>query len=161
MAPNPTSTASTSPTPIALVTGGSRGLGLALVTQLVSRGWCVVTDGRDATRLARAGDGLPRPGLVTAVPGDVRDPVHRARLIEAVRAAAPGAAAGPDLLVHTATPLGAVVPLPPLAEQPLDEVEEILAVHTIAPLALTQAALPLLRHRSGRIISISSDAAGE
>ncbi len=146
--------------PLALVTGGSRGLGLALVTELVSRGWRVVTDGRDPARLARAVDGLPRPHFVTAVPGDIRDPAHRRRLIEATEAAAAGSAGGLDLLVHNASTLG-TIPLPALAEQPLDDLEEVLAVHTLAPLALTQAALPLLRRRSGRLISISSDAAVE
>src|SRR4051812_21231090 len=159
----PALTTPTSPTPLALVTGGSRGLGLALVTELVSRGWRVVTDGRDPARLAHAVDGLPRPNFVTAVPGDVRDPAHRRRLIEATEAAAAaavGPAGGLDLLVHNASTLG-TVPLPPLVEQPLDDFERVLAVHTVAPLALTQAAMPLLRRRSGRLISISSDAAVE
>src|SRR3954451_24776955 len=156
----PTLRTPTSPTPLALITGGSRGLGLALVTELVSRGWRVVTDGRDPARLAQAVDGLPRPNFITAVPGDVRDPAHRRRLIEAVEAAAAGSGGGLDLLVHNASTLGAV-PLPPLVEQPLDDFERVLAVHTVAPLALTQAAMPLLRRRSGRLISISSDAAVE
>src|SRR3954470_4030142 len=82
----PTLRTPTAPTPLALVTGGSRGLGLALVTELVSRGWRVVTDGRDPARLAHAVDALPRPHFVPAVPGDIRDPAHRRRLIEATEA---------------------------------------------------------------------------
>jgi NAD(P)-dependent dehydrogenase (short-subunit alcohol dehydrogenase family) len=142
------------------VTGGSRGLGLALVTALVSRGWRVVLDARDPARLARAVDGLPRPNFVTAVPGDIRDAAHRARLIEATEAAAPGSGGGLDLLVHNASTLGSA-PLRPLADQPLDDFEKLLAVHVTAPLALTRSALPLLHRRSGRLISISSDAAVE
>src|SRR3954454_13512450 len=119
----PALTTPASPTPLALVTGGSRGLGLALVTELVSRGWRVVTDGRDPARLAHAVDGLPRPNFVTAVPGDVRDPAHRRQLLQApetaAAAAAGGSAGGLDLLVHNASTLG-TIPLPPLVEQPLD-----------------------------------------
>src|SRR3954451_10239912 len=162
--PTPTPRTPTSQPPLALVTGGSRGLGLALVTEFVSRGWRIVTDGRDPARLAHAVDGLPRPNFVTAVPGDVRDPAHRRQLIQATEtaaaAAAGGSAGGLDLLVHNASTLG-TIPLPPLVEQRLDDFERALAVHTVAPLALTQAAMPLLRRRSGRLISISSDAAVE
>src|SRR3954447_9718244 len=106
----PALTTPTSPTPLALVTGGSRGLGLALVTELVSRGWRVVTDGRDPARLPHAVDRLPPPNLLPAVPGDVRDPAHRRRLIEATEAAAAavGSAGGLDLLVHNASTLGTV-----------------------------------------------------
>src|SRR3954454_2334577 len=110
----PALTTPASPTPLALVTGGSRGLGLALVTELVSRGWRVVTDGRDPARLAHAVDGLPRPNFVTAVPRDGGDPAHRRRLIQATEAAAAaGSTGGLDLLVHNASTLG-TIPLPPL-----------------------------------------------
>jgi NAD(P)-dependent dehydrogenase (short-subunit alcohol dehydrogenase family) len=145
----------TSSAPVALVTGGSRGLGAALVAALVAREWRVVLDGRDPARLAELVDSLPSPRFVTAVPGDVADPAHRRRLLQAATAAG-----GLDLLVNNASTLGQV-PLPPLAEYRLDELETVLAVNTIAPLALVQSALPLLRARGGRIIDVSSDAAVE
>jgi NAD(P)-dependent dehydrogenase (short-subunit alcohol dehydrogenase family) len=145
----------TSAPPVALVTGGSRGLGAALVTALVEREWRVVLDGRDPVRLAQFVDTLPAPHFVTAVPGDVVDPAHRRRLIEAVTAAG-----GLDLLVNNASTLGQV-PLPPLAEYRLDELEATFQTNTVAPLALTQAALPLLDVRQGRIVNVSSDAAVE
>src|SRR3954453_17466337 len=91
--------------PIALVTGGSAGLGRALVHALHDRGWTVVTDGRDAARLAQATRDLDS---VAAVPGDVADSRHRDELVAAVRRLA-GPDGGLDLLVHNASTLG---PLP-------------------------------------------------
>src|SRR5215218_458145 len=114
--------------PTALVTGASRGLGLALSTALSSRGWRLVVDGRDADRLRAAAAALPRPDLVTAIPGDVADPAHRAALAQAVRP-------GLDLLVNNASDLGPS-PLPRLADLRPADLEHLLAVNAVAPLAL-------------------------
>lgn len=140
-------------TSTALITGASRGLGRALAAALVERGWRVVVDGRDAERLADAVARLPRPELATAVPGDVADPDHRVALAEAV---------GPrlDLLVNNASDLGPS-PLVPLSRLPVDVLQAVLAVNTLAPLALVQLTLPELRRASGRVLNISSDAAVE
>ncbi|TFV90508.1 SDR family oxidoreductase [Blastococcus sp. CT_GayMR16] len=137
----------------ALVTGASRGLGRALATALADRGWRLVLDGRDAGRLATAVAALPSPDLVTAVPGNVTDPRHRAALAEAV---------GPrlDLLVNNASDLGPS-PLPRLADLDPAELLRVLAVNTVAPLALVQAVLPALRAAQGTVVDISSDAAVE
>jgi NAD(P)-dependent dehydrogenase (short-subunit alcohol dehydrogenase family) len=137
----------------ALVTGASRGLGRALSAALADRGWRLVLDGRDAERLATAVAALPHPELVTAVPGDVADPQHRAALAEAV---------GPrlDLLVNNASNLGPS-PLPQLADLPPEQFLRVLTVNTVAPLALVQAVLPALRLARGRVVDISSDAAVE
>ncbi|MEU2349779.1 SDR family oxidoreductase [Modestobacter sp. NPDC049651] len=139
--------------PVALLTGGSRGLGAALASALSTRGWRLVLDGRDAGRLSSAVAALPHPELVTALAGDVADPAHRAALADA---------AGPrlDLLVHNASDLGPS-PLVPLAELPTDRFTRVLAVNTVAPLALTQLVLPALDRAAGRVLSISSDAAVE
>ncbi|RFU22288.1 SDR family NAD(P)-dependent oxidoreductase [Geodermatophilus marinus] len=140
-------------TPTALVTGASRGLGAALATALSERGWRLVVDGRDADRLAATAAALPRPDLVTALPGDVADPAHRAAL---------AAAAGDrlDLLVNNASDLGPV-PLPGLADLPPERLTRLLAVNTVAPLALVQAVLPALERAGGRVLDVSSDAAVE
>ncbi|MGY1635632.1 SDR family NAD(P)-dependent oxidoreductase [Geodermatophilus sp. SYSU D00742] len=140
-------------TPTALVTGASRGLGAALTEALSRRGWRLVVDGRDPDRLAATVAALPRPGLVTAVAGDVADPAHRAALAAAV----PGRL---DLLVNNASDLGPT-PMPRLADLPPAALERVLAVNTVAPLALLQAVLPALERAGGRVLDISSDAAVE
>ena len=139
--------------PTALVTGASAGLGHALAAALSGRGWRLVVDARDADRLAAAVATLPHPELVTAMPGDVADPAHRAEL---------AAAAGDrlDLLVNNASELGPT-PLPRLADLPPAALERVLAVNTVAPLALIQAVLPALERARGAVLDVSSDAAVE
>ena len=132
-----------------IVTGASRGLGLALTRTLSDRGWQLVVDGRDADALRRAVSGLPG---VVAVPGDVADPEHRTRLLEA-------SGAELDLLVNNASSLGPT-PLPALQSYPLDELRRLYEVNVLAPLALAQLALPRLRH-GARVVNVSSDAASE
>ncbi len=139
--------------PTALVTGASRGLGVALAEALNRRGWRLVVDGRDPDRLAAGVAALPRPDLVTALAGDVADPAHRAALAAAVGDRL-------DLLVNNASDLGPT-PLPRLADLPPAALERVLAVNTVAPLALVQAALPALERARGVVLDVSSDAAVE
>src|SRR4051794_19842628 len=120
--------------PTALVTGASAGLGSALAAALSGRGWRLVVDARDGDRLAAAVAALPRPELVTALTGDVADPAHRAELAAAVGDRL-------DLLVNNASDLGPT-PLPLLAELPPAQLQRVLAVNVVAPLALTQLVLP-------------------
>ena len=138
--------------PVALVTGGSQGLGLALTRALDAVGWRVVVDARHADVLHRAVADLAG---VTAVPGDVTDPGHRAEL-----AAAVAGLGRLDLLVHNASALGPS-PLPSLADLPVADLERILAVNVLAPLALTQLLLDDLRAARGTLVAVSSDAAVE
>jgi NAD(P)-dependent dehydrogenase (short-subunit alcohol dehydrogenase family) len=134
--------------PTAIVTGASRGLGLALVRALSARGWRLVVDARDGAALQAAVSELPD---VVALPGDVADAEHRAALV---------AAAGPlDLLVNNASLLGPS-PQPALADYPLDVLARVYAVNVLAPLALTQLALPHLR-AGGRVVNLTSDAGVE
>lgn len=142
----------------ALITGGSRGLGLALATHLVSEGWSVVIDGRDASVLDRAVRTLRAvaPGqAVRGIVGDVADAQHRAELLDAVNDLG-----RLDLLVNNASVLGPS-PQPPLADYPLTDFGHVLQVNVVAPLALVQATLPLLRESHGTIIDVTSDAAVE
>jgi len=140
---------------VALVTGGSRGLGRALTRELIATGWVVVTDGRDAGALSRLRANTAVSDALITVPGDVADPDHRAALIDPVTKLG-----GLDLLVNNASLLGPS-PQPALADYALGTLKEVYAVNLLAPLALTQLALPHLERRTGRIINISSDAAVE
>lgn len=140
--------------PVAVISGSSQGLGLALATELAVRGWSVVGDARRADPLVEAFAGLPG-GPHRAVPGDVTDPSHRAAL--AAAAAELGSA---DLLVNNASTLGAS-PLPRLDATDPATYLRVLEVNTVAPVALASALLPQLRERRGRIVAISSDAATE
>ena len=143
---------------VALVTGGSRGLGYALAGGLISAGWSVVIDGRDAKVLSRAENalraGLAKGASLVALPGDVTQPDHRARLADAARALG-----GLDLLVNNAGILGPS-PLPVLVELSPEDLRLIIEANVIAPLALVQELAGLLRAAPcGRVIMVSSDAA--
>jgi NAD(P)-dependent dehydrogenase (short-subunit alcohol dehydrogenase family) len=140
---------------VAVITGASRGLGLALAAGLVADGYRLIVDARDGDALRAAVAGLKGTGAVTAVPGDIADPAHRAAL---ARAAAE--LGGADLLVNNAGTLG-VSPLPALADYPVDELRTSLDVNVVAPIALTQLLLPALRERGGAVLNITSDAAVE
>jgi NAD(P)-dependent dehydrogenase (short-subunit alcohol dehydrogenase family) len=135
--------------PTAIVTGASRGLGLALSRALAERGWRLVIDAREAGPLAAAAAELPD---VVSLPGDVADPGHRRALVEA-------AGGRIDLLVNNASLLGPS-PQPALADYPLDVLEQVYRVNVLAPLALIQLALPVLGD-DARIVNVTSDAAVE
>jgi NAD(P)-dependent dehydrogenase (short-subunit alcohol dehydrogenase family) len=137
--------------PLALITGGSAGLGRALVHALHDRGWTVVTDGRDAVRLAEATRDLDD---VAALPGDVAEPHHRAELVRAVQ----DLDRGLDLLVHNASTLGPL-PMGHLQDLETGSLAAIWDTNAGAPHALTRALVPDLRRGEGVILSLSSDAA--
>jgi NAD(P)-dependent dehydrogenase (short-subunit alcohol dehydrogenase family) len=139
-------------TKTAIITGASRGLGLALAAELAHREYRLVIDARGAAELARAEQALSALTTVTALPGDVTDDWHRQALVDA---------AGPrvDLLVNNASALGPS-PQPELAGYPLAKLQRVYAVNVLAPLALTQLALPLIPG-AGVIVNVTSDAAVE
>jgi NAD(P)-dependent dehydrogenase (short-subunit alcohol dehydrogenase family) len=119
--------------PVAVITGASRGLGLAIARKLVERGWHLIVDARDG----------------------VADPRHREAIAGAVDRA--GSVA---LLVNNASLLGPS-PQPMLERYPLSELERVFRVNTFAPLALIQALLPALQAAGGTIVNVTSDAAVE
>jgi NAD(P)-dependent dehydrogenase (short-subunit alcohol dehydrogenase family) len=139
--------------PVAIITGASRGLGLALAKGLSDAGWSLVLDARGAEDLRTGADQLNGPAR--AIPGDITDPAHRAALV-----AAADELGGLDLLVNNAGVLGPS-PLPALAEFPLDRLREVFEVNVLAQLALTQQALPTLVARAGAVVFVTSDAAVE
>jgi NAD(P)-dependent dehydrogenase (short-subunit alcohol dehydrogenase family) len=134
---------------VGILTGASRGLGLALARELSARGWRLVVDARNARALEEAVGRLPG---VTFIPGDVADERHRRALVEA-------AGERIDLLVNNASELGPS-PRPSLAEFPLDRLANVYDVNLYAPLALIQLALPRLG-AGAAIVNLTSDAARE
>jgi NAD(P)-dependent dehydrogenase (short-subunit alcohol dehydrogenase family) len=142
--------------PVAVITGASRGLGLALARALGDRGWTLVIDARGGEALERARAELVRATDVRAIAGDVADERHRVQLIEET-----ASLGGLDLVVNNASLLGPS-PQPTLAEYPLDDLEDVYRANVLAPLRLIQLALPLLRESNdGRILNVTSDAAVE
>jgi NAD(P)-dependent dehydrogenase (short-subunit alcohol dehydrogenase family) len=140
---------------VALITGASRGLGLALARALAARGWSLVIDARGAEALERARAELALTATVRAVAGDVADVDHRGRLLDEVRSLR-----RLDLVVNNASVLGPS-PQPRLESYPLDVFEAVYRANAFAPLALIQLALPLLGATGGRVINVTSDAAVE
>ncbi len=142
--------------PTAIITGASRGLGLAFARALAGRGWSLVLDARGADALQAVASELAATTGVVAVPGDVSDDRHLLALVDAARRLG-----GIDMLVNNASLLGPS-PQPRLADYPLDVFEAVYAVNVTAPLALIQLALPLLGEAPrGRILNVTSDAGVE
>jgi NAD(P)-dependent dehydrogenase (short-subunit alcohol dehydrogenase family) len=136
----------------ALITGASRGLGLALARSLGQRGWRLIIDARGADDLRRAATELDQITDVRAIAGDIADAWHREALVDA-------AGDRIDLLVNNASMLGPS-PQPPLTEYPLDALTRVYAVNVVAPLALVQLAVGLMPD-GATVINVTSDAAVE
>jgi NAD(P)-dependent dehydrogenase (short-subunit alcohol dehydrogenase family) len=139
---------------IALITGASRGLGLALAQALADRGYGLAIDARGSDALQEARTALAHKTAVTAIAGDVADPLHREELVSA------GLRMGRlRLLVNNASVLGPS-PQPGLAAYPLEVLDSVYRINVLAPLGLIQLALPALAP-DGVVLNITSDAAVE
>jgi NAD(P)-dependent dehydrogenase (short-subunit alcohol dehydrogenase family) len=144
----------TQPSPVAIVTGASRGFGRAVTAALLDRGWTVVADARRGHEL-KATVAERNSDRLIALPGDVTDASHRDALLDAALGA--GAL---GLLVNNASRLGPS-PQPALRDYPIDELRDVYETNVFAPLALIRAALPALAEHAGVIVNLSSDAAVE
>jgi NAD(P)-dependent dehydrogenase (short-subunit alcohol dehydrogenase family) len=142
---------------VAIVTGGSRGLGKELARALLEHGLHVIIDGRDAAVLEATRAELAPLGNLTAMAGDVSDKAHAHALI-----AAADAIGRLDLLVNNASTLGDV-PLPRIDELAHDTFSRLFDVNVYAPIHLSQHALRLMRRASdpATIVNITSDAGVE
>jgi NAD(P)-dependent dehydrogenase (short-subunit alcohol dehydrogenase family) len=143
---------------VAVVTGGSQGLGLALVERLLDRGWAVITDGRREDKLDQARGALgaaASEGTLVAIAGDITDAAHRREIAAATRTLGGTV----SLVINNASTLGAS-PLPPLDSIELDVLRRTFEVNVIAPLALVQALADQLP-AGATVINITSDAAVE
>jgi NAD(P)-dependent dehydrogenase (short-subunit alcohol dehydrogenase family) len=141
---------------VAIVTGGSRGLGKALARELLGKGLSVIIDGRDPIELERARAALSQAGEIVAIAGDVADPDHVHALIAAAERAG-----RLDLVVNNASTLGNV-PLPTLSQIEPETLRSLFAVNVFAPIHLIQRALPLMeRVELSTIVNVTSDAGVE
>ena len=142
---------------VAIVTGASKGLGLAVARELARAGISLVIDARGAEALAAAERELSQFVPVVAIAGDVADGSHVHRLVEAAQEKFGRI----DLIVNNASTIGRS-PLPPLDRLSPSTFDRIFTTNVYAPLHLIQHALPIMRrHGGGTIVNVSSDAAVE
>ncbi|MGN6392099.1 MAG: SDR family NAD(P)-dependent oxidoreductase [Gemmatimonadales bacterium] len=135
---------------VALVTGGSRGLGLALARELAAEGARVVICARDEAELSRARVDLVRRGAdAVAIPCDVTDEAEVRGMLDQIRQRL-----GPvEILINNA----GVIQVGPVDAMTQDDYEQALRVHLRAPLLTTFGVLPDMRRRGeGRIVNIAS-----
>jgi NAD(P)-dependent dehydrogenase (short-subunit alcohol dehydrogenase family) len=138
----------------ALITGASRGLGLALARQLAENGWGLIIDARGKKALEQVREELSQKATVIAVPGDVTAEAHRKKLLKAAQELG-----GLDLIVNNASLLGPS-PQPQLLDYPLDILEGVYRANVIAPLAIIQSLHSTLKAEAC-IINVTSDAGVE
>jgi NAD(P)-dependent dehydrogenase (short-subunit alcohol dehydrogenase family) len=123
----------------AVVTGGTKGLGLALVERLANRGWRVYTMARHQPALARLARHAAESTLaIVPLRGDITDPAAVGRLVRRLTADRRRV----DLLIHNAGLLGRRAPL---ADWPRRTFEQVMAANVTAPFDLTRRLLPRLR----------------
>lgn len=131
----------------ALVTGGNRGIGLAIVEGLLGRGWRVLLGSRDRSRGAEAARTLG--GGVIPVRLELGDPARRRSDIDALVERDPGV----EVLVHNAGILEEAA----LCGESAPQLEASMQVHVHAALDLVRALVPgMARRGHGRIVVLSS-----
>ncbi|HEY4434237.1 MAG TPA: SDR family oxidoreductase, partial [Candidatus Cybelea sp.] len=138
---------------MAIVTGGSRGLGKALARELLGKGLRVITDARDPVELEVTRLELSEFGEIVAIAGDVADSGHAHALIAAAERCG-----RLDLLVNNASTLGKT-PLPEIVRLDRRSFDTLFEVNVFAPIHLMQHALKLMvRSELSTIVNVTSDA---
>lgn len=135
----------------ALVTGGTRGIGRAVVEELLALGADVLVVARTADDVDAAVGALAARGAVAGVAADVTRAADRARVVAAARARGPL-----HVLVHNA---GTNVRAP-LVDYDDATIERLVAVNLVAPLALSRDLHPLLRDSGGASVIHVGSVAG-
>ncbi|MDV6376209.1 SDR family NAD(P)-dependent oxidoreductase [Deinococcus arenicola] len=131
-----------------LITGGSRGLGLALAAEFLKRGARVTLMARTGADLERAAQQLDAGDRVHTVIGDVTRQDNLERALEQVK----HKSGGLDVLVNNA----GLIQSGPLDNMTESDFRKIMEVNAFAPLILSRLALPELRRRSGRVLLVAS-----
>ena len=138
---------------VILITGGSRGVGLATARRLCESGAAAILVARDRDHLDRATAAMRADGLrIAGIKGDVTDRLSMARaVLEAERQFG-----GLDVLINNA----GIGRYGPIAEQSPEEWRRVIEVNVMGVFKATRAALPAIRRRGGgQVIAISSGAA--
>jgi NAD(P)-dependent dehydrogenase (short-subunit alcohol dehydrogenase family) len=138
---------------VAVITGGSSGIGLAIAMAIGQAGASVVVIARDGRRLADATEELTQAGCrAAAISADLGD---RAAVAKAADAAAQPFGP-PDILVNSA----GLNLRPPMTELTTSQFDQLMAVNLTAPFLLGQRFGPQMADRGwGRIINITSQQA--
>jgi len=137
---------------VAVITGGGTGIGLATARLFAQNGYCVIITGRDAKRLKRAADNIPRKhGHVTAIACDVRDPASVEKLFKETSRLHSTI----DVLINNA---GVSHALAPVDQLPAETWKDVIDTNLTGTFLVTRAALPLMR-AGGTIVNNLSVAA--
>jgi NAD(P)-dependent dehydrogenase (short-subunit alcohol dehydrogenase family) len=134
---------------VAIVTGASKGIGLAIARAFVERGEHVAISARNSAELQAAARSLGQADRVLAVPADVRDPADAERLVaETARRFG-----GVDVLVNNA----GVGRFANVSDMSIDDWRQVIDTNLSGVFYCTRAALPEMRRRGGGyVINISS-----
>jgi NAD(P)-dependent dehydrogenase (short-subunit alcohol dehydrogenase family) len=136
----------------ALITGGSRGLGLGVARLYAARGARLVLVARGEAALRSAAEELSARTAVLALAADVGEDA------EGIARAALNRFGRVDVLVNNASDIGPS-PMPALDAYPWDALLRVFRINAVAPLHLAQLLLPAMKARGeGVIINVTSDA---
>ena len=122
---------------VALITGGNRGIGLALARLLAQEGCRLIITGRDASQLNQAAASLKENAPVLALPCDVANAAQVEQLFQAVRERHSSL----DILVNNA---GTAHALAPVEQLPVEAWNQTIATNLTGMFLVTRAALPLM-----------------
>lgn len=138
---------------VALVTGGSRGIGRAIAEAYARAGAKVFICGRNADHLGRTTEHVRGVGVIEGVAGDVGDPLDVERIVQATI----NRFGAVHVLVNNASILG---PREPLSHYPVADWSEVLRINLTGIFLMVRAVLPImLEQRMGSIINLSSGVA--
>jgi NAD(P)-dependent dehydrogenase (short-subunit alcohol dehydrogenase family) len=137
---------------VAIITGGSRGIGFAMARTFARTGYAVVITGRDANRLQDAASELRKESAqITPISCDVRDAGSVDKLFKEIR----NHHSHIDVLINNA---GVAHALAPVDQLPIETWKEVIDTNLTGTFLVTRGALPLMR-AGGSIVNNLSVAA--